>query len=114
MADRRSNVRAVVKLQVERGEQYLLRVPLFVSANLSKGGMFLITRTPLKEGTDLNLRFSLPKEKKRIDVGAVVVWVREQADELNLPPGMGIRFVRINKDDQEHIANFVEQIVRKS
>ncbi len=114
MADRRSNVRAVVKLKVDRGEQYLLRVPLFVTANLSRSGMFLITRNPLKEGTDLDLRFYLPKDKKRIDVTGMVVWAREQGDVANLPPGMGIRFVRINNDDQEHIGNFVEEIVRKN
>ncbi len=106
-------MRAVVRLDVEGSREYLLRVPLYVTANLSRGGMFLITTNPLKEGTELNLRFSLPGARKPIEVIGEVLWVRDENDLSNLPPGMGIRFLRIDEEDIKQIGDFVEESANK-
>ena len=105
MADRRVNVRAVVRLEVEN--RNLERVPLFVTANLSAGGMFLITKNPLPEGTNLRLRFRLPKEKVFIQTLAKVLWVREESATSSSPPGMGVLFLECAPADQERIQAWV-------
>jgi uncharacterized protein (TIGR02266 family) len=114
MAERRKSVRAVVRLEVEGGKRNLLRVPLYVTENLSRGGMFLITKDPLKEGTELNLEFSLPKDEKTIKVTAKVIWAREADEKENLAPGMGILFTKISDEDRGHISNFVEEMAGQS
>jgi uncharacterized protein (TIGR02266 family) len=110
MAERRKNIRAVVQLEVEGEKRLLLRVPLYVTANLSRGGMFLITTDPLKEGTQLNLSFSTPGDKRMIKVTGEVVWARDEKESPDRPPGMGIRFLRIEEKDREHIGGFVEEL----
>ncbi len=57
--------------------------------NLSEGGLFLRTSTPLAEGSLAILRFGLG-EPQEVESPAVVVWSRE--DEDFGPPGMGLRF----------------------
>ncbi|OGP60314.1 MAG: hypothetical protein A2V67_07030 [Deltaproteobacteria bacterium RBG_13_61_14] len=107
MADRRANVRAVVRLEVKN--RNLKRVPLFVTANLSVGGMFLITKNPLPEQTRLRLRFCLPKDKAPLNTVARVLWVREEDSVLRLPPGMGVQFLECSPEDRERIRAFIEE-----
>ena len=113
MAERRKSVRAVVRLEVDGGKQSLLRVPLYVTENLSRGGMFLITKDPLMEGTELNIKFSLPGDEKAIQVTAKVLWAREGEEEQNIPPGMGLLFTSISDGDRDHIRSFVEKMARQ-
>ena len=107
MPDRRANVRAVVRLEVESLD--LQRVPLYVTANLSRGGMFLITRNPLPERTEMRLRFTLPGDPDPIQALARVMWVREESAAGGPPPGMGVRFLKCPAGDQERIIALVEE-----
>jgi len=107
MADRRANVRAVVRLEVKN--RNLKRVPLYVTANLSVGGMFLITKNPLPEQTRLRLRFCLPKDKNPVNALARVLWVREAVSAPHLPPGMGVQFLECSPEDRQRIRAFVEE-----
>ena len=106
MADRRANVRAVVRLQVE--ERELFRVPLYVTANLSVGGMFLITKTPLPPQTQLRLRFRLPKDRTFIQTVAKVLWARDDSTAPGPAPGMGVQFLECSPEDRERIRAFIE------
>lgn len=106
MADRRANVRAVVRLEVE--ERDLFRVPLYVTANLSVGGLFLITKTPLPAETQLKLRFRLPKDRTYIQTTAKVLWAREEDLAAGLAPGMGVQFLECAPADREKIRAFIE------
>lgn len=106
MADRRANVRAVVRLEVQNAN--LQRVPLYVSANLSRGGMFLITKNPLPENTELRLRFKLPADAAAVDTLARVLWVREESPDPGKPPGMGVKFVDCSAADRQRLHQFLE------
>ena len=110
MADRRANVRAVVRLEVE--ERELFRVPLYVTANLSVGGMFLITKTPLPPQTELKLRFRLPKDRVYIQTVAKVLWAREESTAPGPPPGMGVQFLECAPADREKLRAFLEAWAR--
>ncbi|MGE0786869.1 MAG: TIGR02266 family protein [Sandaracinaceae bacterium] len=79
------------------------------TGDLSAGGLFVATQTPLAVGTELVLSFVLP-DGYRVSAHAVVAWVRApryRPDEL--PVGMGIRFEALDERDRRAIEHFLEQ-----
>ena len=58
------------------------------SVNLSKGGLFIETSTPLPAGDRISLKLLTPDEQT-IELTGVVAWVRHDATATE-PPGMGI------------------------
>ena len=62
------------------------------SINLSKGGIFLETATPLSIGEQLTLKFDVPGVGP-LEVVGTVAWVRSGSHD-GLPDGMGIQFDR--------------------
>ncbi len=113
MVDRRKDLRAVVRLEVEPGAGSLKRPPFYITGNISVGGMFLITSDPLPEKTKIALQFRLPDDEEKIQVLAEVVWCREKDERPGLPPGMGIKFLKISDKDREKIDRFVKGIYEK-
>jgi len=109
MADRRRDLRAVVRLQVKPGTESLKRPPFYVASNISKSGMFLITTDPLPEKTELKLQFQIPDNHAKIELIAVVVWCRERDERPPHLPGMGLKFTRISKSDRERIDRFIRE-----
>ncbi|MDH3975849.1 MAG: TIGR02266 family protein [Deltaproteobacteria bacterium] len=76
--------------------------------NISAGGMFIRTFYPLPEGTELNVRFSIPEIEVDFSVVAKVVWsavVRESEDES----GMGINFLNMSEEKSEILKNYIEK-----
>jgi uncharacterized protein (TIGR02266 family) len=65
-------------------------------ANISEGGIFLRTSTPLPNGSRTHLRFALAGPDN-IEAQATVVWTREDGVDGG-PPGMGMKFE--NVDDE--------------
>jgi len=59
-------------------------------ANLSEGGMFLQTNTPLAQGRRTLLRLS-GGDVRELMAEATVIWNRPQRQDKG-PPGMGLRF----------------------
>src|SRR5438093_13018024 len=57
--------------------------------NLSEGGLFLRTSTPLQRGAHATLRFGVGDESE-VEARAVVIWSRGDGDAG--PPGMGLKF----------------------
>jgi len=79
------------------------------SINLSKGGIFLETSTPLEIGARVSLEFDVPGSGPLI-VEGVVAWVR-LAHPDNLPDGMGVQFERLDEKHGEHIDEMVRSFV---
>ncbi len=111
MADRRGDLRALVRLEVEPGRPSLKRPPLYVTHNISISGMFLITSDPLPEKTKLKLRFELPGNSHKVEVVGEVVWCREQGEGPPTFPGMGIRFLGIKDNDRAGIERFISEVL---
>ncbi|MGQ0506861.1 MAG: TIGR02266 family protein [Myxococcaceae bacterium] len=79
------------------------------STNLSEGGIFVATVATLKQGTEVDLRFSLPGGAK-LDVKGVVRWIREVNDATpEIFPGVGIQFVNLAPEVSQAIHRFVGQ-----
>jgi uncharacterized protein (TIGR02266 family) len=86
----RRQTRVPVQLEVEyRGTGSFL---VAYSTNLSKGGLFLQSDTPLAVGSGLKLRLHVPEIAEPIALEAVVAWVREPGSPEGYPPGMGLEF----------------------
>jgi uncharacterized protein (TIGR02266 family) len=76
------------------------------TSNLSKGGLFIETETPLPVGAELVLRFTIPGAELPIEVGGVVAWLRPEMVE-GKPAGMGVEFEQL---DARH-GQIVDQVV---
>lgn len=72
--------------------------------NLSEGGLFLRTSTPLSLGSKAVVRFGEPG----IEATAMVVWSRG-AESQGGPAGMGLQFVEVDESRKDLIRRLVER-----
>ena len=70
--------------------------------NISAGGVFIATRLPPSVGEELTLAFPLPISQEHVMLDGKIVWTAEQ--------GMGVKFKRINNEDEERIRRLVDMI----
>jgi type IV pilus assembly protein PilZ len=80
------------------------------AVNISKGGIFVNTRTPLAVGAQVRLILSLPDGAFPFDLSGRVAWVNEYDNATNLVPGMGIEFLDIDDGKRTRIASFVDKL----
>ena len=109
MVERRRTVRAVARIEVFNKETSEQRVPLYVSGNVSVGGIFLITQDPLEPGTDMKISFTLPGDDREIHAEGRVVWKRRQREASDRQPGMGVQFMKILPKHQEKLSAYIEE-----
>jgi uncharacterized protein (TIGR02266 family) len=75
--------------------------------NLSEGGLFVATAELLARGTVLDLEFSLPDGGPPVRLTGVVRWIRENHENIEGPPGMGVQFVELDDRTQARLERFV-------
>ena len=80
------------------------------AVNISKGGIFINTRTPLAVGCTVRLIISLPDTAFPFDLTGRVARVSEFDNPSNQVPGMGIEFIDVDDDKRERIERFVERL----
>ncbi len=74
---------------------------LFMSRNMSPGGIFLVSSEAYPMGTILKLKIHTPTTLKPIAVEAKVVWI---AKDNNLQVmGVGLVFIKINETDKKEL-----------
>lgn len=78
------------------------------SGDVSEGGMFVATYSPLSVGTRIELSFVLPGGYHVVTEGDVT-WVRDPVDRETSTPGMGVRFKGLSEEDRAMIARFAEE-----
>jgi len=107
---RRRHLRASVELAVE----YRTAGGFLVSysTDLSYGGVFLETPSPLEQGTQLTLRMHVPGLGAPLETVATVAWIRAKATPEGLPPGMGLEFAALEGEFGEAIDRLVESFGR--
>lgn len=74
--------------------------------NLSEGGLFLRTSTPMPLGARTVVRFR-DGDTLEVSAEATVVWTREQPGEM--PAGMGLQFGPMEPQALETIRRLLEQ-----
>ncbi len=82
------------------------------SQNISKGGIFIETDTPLPLGARLKMRFQPPGNEAEIQVDGEVTWVNEVKEGDDNPnPGMGVQWIGLSDDQYQLIASVVQSIL---
>ncbi len=108
----RASVRVPLSLNVDfesRGE-----VSKCLMKNLSAGGIFVATESPLPIGTPFNVRIRIEKTGEEVELPGEVVSLGVSADLAKEEHGMGIRFVNLNEDQQRLVAEFSEEAMKKA
>lgn len=103
--NRRGSPRVVLGIPINYRVGNTIAAALTLS--LSQGGIAIRSTNPLAEGTVARLRLKLPGAKREIDLSATVTWSIRRV-------GMGLRFDRVDPDDQALINEFVDAHFFKS
>ncbi|RKH65352.1 TIGR02266 family protein [Corallococcus llansteffanensis] len=77
-------------------------------ANLSEGGLFLRTSTPLAKGARAQVRLSQATDTE-LQAQATVVWLRGGEQPVGRPPGMGLRFEGLDADALVSLRRIISQ-----
>jgi len=111
-AQNRESVRVPLDLNVNfesRGE-----VRKCMMKNLSAGGIFVATESPLPLGTPFNVRIQIKRTGEEIELPGEVVTVGASANLAEEKHGMGIRFVHLNEAQLKLVAELSEQAMKKA
>src|SRR5579864_3478205 len=89
-----------IRLKYTDEEQFVQKY----GANISRGGIFIATRTPKAVGTSLRFEFQLAQGEPLIRGEGAVVWVKPyDASQPQKPHGMGVRFTRLDAESRHVI-----------
>ncbi len=75
--------------------------------NLSEGGLFFRTSTPLAQGAQAVVRLTRGGDVE-MRAKATVVWLREEEDRA-FPPGMGLRFESLDVETLGRLRQMISQ-----
>ena len=80
--------------------------------DMSALGIFIRTTNPEPAGTHLNMRFTLPGDEDALEVEGEVIWINtfRPGDFNNLNPGMGVRFIDLERQQKHSIRRLVRTI----
>ena len=117
--ERRQEERAPIELSVEY--QRLNRFFYDYTRNISRGGTFIHTKKPLDVGTQFLFKLLVPNLDEPMVLLGEVRWILHEgetrqddyAGEVS-EPGMGIRFIYKNADQQEKVEREVEKLMVQS
>jgi len=111
-AKSRESVRVPLDLNVNfesRGE-----VRKCLMKNLSAGGIFVATESPLPIGTPFNVRIRIERTGEEIELPGEVVSVGVSANLSKEQHGMGIRFAHLTEAQAQLVAEFSEEAMKKA
>jgi len=80
--------------------------------NISRGGLFIMTERPLKQDEQFLLKLQVPDLPEPIKVNCEVSWVREQTDTEKRPPGMGVKFCKMTKKDNQVLNQYFQTLIK--
>ncbi len=110
MTDTRKDKRAPLSLKVRFKSATLDEFVEQYSQDISRGGIFIKSKKPMKIGTLLKFEFQLKDESSLIHGVGRVVWVRapEEATDAS-PAGMGIKFIKMDADSRALVQDIVDR-----
>jgi type IV pilus assembly protein PilZ len=82
------------------------------ATDISQGGMFINTRTPLAVGTDVRILIQLPMIESPIGLNGKVTRVVRFDRKAGAVPGMGIQFTDIDPSRREQLEALVKRLQR--
>lgn len=83
-----------------------------ITENVSEGGCFVGTLMPAIEGEVVSVSFELPGGAVPVVARAEVMRVRSaRADRPEMMPGLGLRFIELDDEDQRAIGAYIARRV---
>lgn len=77
-------------------------------SNISKGGLFIPSETPLPVNSELDLVLTLSEPEERIRARGRVIWNYDiRKGTTRVIPGMGIKFVDISTADRARLDSYL-------
>jgi len=111
--NRRKDARFEVKIKVDYSTK-----DIFVSnyvTNLSKGGVFIETKTPLPVQSEIRLTFILPEFNVKIEAKGKVVWTYDvKKGTSKVVSGMGIKFTDLSPENKAQIEEYLMKLSQPS
>lgn len=105
--EKRIHVRFPVCLAVKYGEEIPDICADFI-LNISRGGVFICTETPLKIGSRIVMHFYIPPDKKLlVQFEGEIVAVN--TDSSRYPRGIHVKFVRYSQEDLKRLEDYLEE-----
>ena len=78
--------------------------------DLGSGGVFIETKTPLPQGSEVNLTFTLPDCNETLDAKGKVIWVQTPiTGRTDLTPGMGVQFHSFSTEQRSTLEHFINR-----
>jgi uncharacterized protein (TIGR02266 family) len=110
MSEARKDKRSLLSLKIRYKSATLEDFIEHYSGDISRGGVFIKSKKPLAVGTLLKFEFLLGDQSPLIHGVGRVVWRREPSESgPGDPPGMGIKFIKMDPQCR----NVVQQIVEE-
>ena len=104
-SQRREHPRYAVELDVSLGSDHNFYAGF--AENLSAGGVFIATHVLKPAGELIEFSVNLPNLGGAVRGLGEVRWTREYCERSNVPPGLGLRFVKLEPGSKELIARFL-------
>ena len=81
--------------------------------NISRGGMFIPSREPLKKGASILIKIKVSGVAAPVEIPAEVIWVVEPGKGMGVSiPGMGVEFKLLSPVQRETIEKFIRDSER--
>jgi uncharacterized protein (TIGR02266 family) len=110
MNETRRDHRAPIALKIRYKSASVDEFVEHYAADISRGGVFIKSKSPLDVGTLLKFELQLKDETELVAGVGRVVWIRKLEDAFeDHPAGMGIKFVKMDGQSR----SFVETLVTK-
>ncbi|MEM7448758.1 MAG: TIGR02266 family protein [Myxococcota bacterium] len=110
MADTRKHKRAPVSMRVRFKSATVDEFIEQYSTDISRGGIFIKSKSPMSVGTLLKFEFQLKDQSRLIHGVGRVVWQRDPSGSTEaLPPGMGIKFIKMDPESRGLVQQIVDQ-----
>ncbi len=110
MSEARKDKRSLLSLKIRYKSATLEDFIEHYSGDISRGGVFIKSKKPLAVGTLLKFEFLLEDQSPLIHGVGRVVWRREDADSKpDDPPGMGIKFIKMDPQCRSVVQQIVEE-----
>lgn len=101
---KRKSIRVDVNRQIKL--QSGKELSRYYMKNISGGGLYVETNSPLKIGTKVQLEVVIDEEEKKLKLSGIVAWVNPNRIG-DMPAGMGIQFENLSREDEIYIRKMV-------
>lgn len=100
----RIDLETPVAVRFERFDEFVTEV----SKNLSRTGMFIRSERPQPTGSRFDFILQLGDDFKIVQGRAEVVWNRASSEGEDQPPGMGIRFLSLDRSSENVLGRLID------